>query len=172
MLDTIRRCDQVTWILCTKRPQNFDSRMKAALDKVDASGSWRPTHPIFRWLGGSPPKNVILLASVESPDYKRRIAELLRIPAVCHGLSVEPLLADMRFDPHELLGLKWLIVGCESGPKRRYQTEYEAAARSIIQVSRAAGVEVFHKQMPVNGKVSHEPSDWPEDLRVQEWPSL
>ena len=27
MLDTIRQCDQVTWILCTKRPENFFSRL-------------------------------------------------------------------------------------------------------------------------------------------------
>jgi len=27
MLDTIRQCDQVTWILCTKRPQNWKDRI-------------------------------------------------------------------------------------------------------------------------------------------------
>ena len=67
--------------------------------------------------------------------------------------------------------INWLIVGCESGPQRRNQDGYEACARSAIGQARAAGVPVFHKQMSIRGRVSHDPAEWPSDLRVQEWPT-
>lgn len=31
---------------------------------------------------------------------------------------------------------------------------------------------VFVKQIPLNGRVSHDPSEWPEDLRVRSMPTL
>ena len=37
MLDTIRQCDHVTWILCTKRPENWANRISAAMQWFDKS---------------------------------------------------------------------------------------------------------------------------------------
>ena len=68
----------------------------------------------------------------------------------------------------------WLIIGGESGPGARCHAEYEARARSIIQQAAEASVPAFHKQMPIwTGKkwrVSHDPSEWPADMRVRQWP--
>ncbi len=67
----------------------------------------------------------------------------------------------------------WVIVGSESlGQKAgRFADGYDAAARSIIDQCRANGVPAFHKQMPVNGRVSGDPSEWPADLRVRQFPA-
>lgn len=86
--------------------------------------------------------------------------------------------------------LDWVIVGGESGPKAR---AFDLAwARSIVAQCREAGVPVFVKQLgwrpylelgpgsPNAVKVVHfldlksrkggDMAEWPEDLRVREWP--
>lgn len=65
--------------------------------------------------------------------------------------------------------LDWVIFGCESGPKRR-PCELDWI-RSGVEQCRAAGVAAFVKQVSINGRVSHDPAEWPEDLRVREWPT-
>lgn len=65
-------------------------------------------------------------------------------------------------------GFDWLIIGCESGSGRRpFRNEWAASA---IAECHRRGVPVFVKQIIVDGKVSHDPSKWPRDLRVQEYP--
>lgn len=73
---------------------------------------------------------------------------------------------------HEPSGIDWLILGCESlqGKAGRFAEGYAAAADSLVRQGQAAGVAVFHKQMPVGGLVSGDPQEWPETLRVREWP--
>jgi len=92
-------------------------------------------------------------------------------------------------------GLDWVIVGGESGPGAR---PFDVAwARSAIRQCREAGVACFVKQIGRNPRCTHEerggsevgpggalvpvllvkdgkggdPSEWPEDLRVREFPS-
>jgi protein gp37 len=91
-------------------------------------------------------------------------------------------------------GIHWVIVGGESGPGARpMQVEW---ARSIVKQCKAAGVSVFVKQLGANvniteatapvgprahrvvkGRVSlvdrkgGDPAEWPEDLRVRDFPS-
>ena len=90
---------------------------------------------------------------------------------VLRGIAVYPTThPEYPEQGYPMQPLDWLIVGCESGPNRRNQDGYEACARAAIQQAQAAGVRVFHKQMPIKGRVSHDPSEWPEDLRVREWP--
>jgi protein gp37 len=63
--------------------------------------------------------------------------------------------------------LDWVIVGCETGPGRR-ECKIELVA-DIVRQCKAAGIPVFVKQVSINGKVSHNPAEWPEEVRVQEW---
>jgi len=65
-------------------------------------------------------------------------------------------------------GLDWVIVGAETGPGRR-ECKIEWV-RSIVQQCAAACVPCFVKQIEVNGKISHDMSQCPEDLRVRQWP--
>ncbi len=94
--------------------------------------------------------------------------------------------------------LKWVIVGGESGPgARSCNIEW---TRDIVRQCREAGVKCFVKQMganPMEGSASGncrnpacthpdcgwqrlklrdragaDPAEWPEDLRVQQWPEV
>lgn len=102
------------------------------------------------------------------------------------GLELE----DQRetLEPHECppgfgQSLSWIVVGGESGSGAR---PFDLAwARSVVQQCKAASVPVFVKQIGSNpimepGPISWPCSDpkggnmaeWPEDLRVREWPAV
>lgn len=80
--------------------------------------------------------------------------------------------------------LDWVIVGGESGPGARPCDV--AWIRSIVDQCKAAGVACFVKQlgakpaqfMPYPGRLAlndrkgGDPSEWPADLRVREWPDV
>lgn len=93
----------LNWLLLTKRPELWNDRLEAAAlwahGGPPQEGYWGSC--IEEWLGGDPPLNVWVGASVEDqPNADRRIPELLKIPAVGRFLSLEPLLG-----PVELRGL-------------------------------------------------------------------
>ena len=193
-LDVLRRCPDVVHILCTKRPENFFERMEEVFNHLCADDS-RGTPDEFcawveQWIEGNPPSNIILLTSVENqPLADKRIPELLKIPAACHGLSLEPLLGPVNVATHILSDrdkagfdnqflepiegftdkkIKWCIAGVESGPRRRpCDIDW---IEEIVQDCKTYGCACFVKQMSLNGKVSHDPAEWPEHLRVREWP--
>jgi protein gp37 len=78
-------------------------------------------------------------------------------------------------------GVSWVIVGGESGPGARH---FDLSwARSLVGQCREAGVPVFFKQLgdnpltspgpitwPTTAHHGADPSEWPADLRVQEFP--
>lgn len=127
------------------------------------------------------PRNVYLGTTVEDQTHAdARIPHLLETPAALRFLSVEPMLGpiDLSFDVgtgmgrrDSLLhhGIGFVIIGCESGPRRR-PTEL-AWVRDLIAQCRAAGVPVWIKQLEVGGKVRHRLEEFPEDLRIREWPT-
>jgi protein gp37 len=204
MLDTIRQCDQVEWILCTKRPENFTARLSAVNAWCDGVEDEALCEFTYKWGNGNAPQQITLLTSVENQEQAdKRIPELLKIPAACRGLSLEPLLGPVNlrsgFDGPQMfplgMGIKWLIIGGESGPgARTCNVEW---IRSLVQQGKDAGVATFVKQLGANvvheavvkdanhddaAIVTHPPpklkhpkggdiTEWPEDLRVQEWPS-
>lgn len=146
-----------TFQVLTKRPE----RMRHFMAETWPRSGW--------WANNWPPPNVWLGVSCEDDEaLDARWPALRDTPAAVRFISAEPLLSC--FEPPRSLALDWLILGCESGPGRRNQSAYEGAARTMIQQAQAAAVPVFHKQMPVNGRVSRDPAEWPEDLRVQEFP--
>jgi len=76
-------------------------------------------------------------------------------------------------------GIDWVIIGCESINGRAgrfadgmgtFTNNFMVAAMDIVEQCKAAGVPVFVKQIPINGKVSKNMAEWPEELRVQEKP--
>jgi len=133
------------------------------------------------WLLGMPwpLPNVWLGTSVEDRARKHRIDDLRETPAAVRFLSFEPLLEDLG--EIDLTGIHWVIVGGESGSGARvFQLQW---ARSIIKQCQAAGVPVFMKQVgayATDGRGQLHFSDrkggtmdeWPEDLRVREFPKV
>ena len=111
--------------------------------------------------------------------------------------SLEPMLSGIYPGQNTLKQFGWVVVGCESGPKRRpCKLEW---IQDIVEQCKAAGVPCFVKQVPVpkvpmeareastakympanqydaycerhGWRVSHDPFEWPESLRVQEFPT-
>ncbi len=64
--------------------------------------------------------------------------------------------------------LDWVIVGCESGPGRRY-CEYDWMLQ-VVEDCRSAEVPVFVKQVEINGRVDKDLSHFPPDLQVRQRP--
>lgn len=125
---------------------------------------------------GWPLPNVHLGVSVENQKWASiRIPALLDVEAAVRFLSCEPLLGPVDLTAY-LHGIGWCIVGGESGRGSRPMDE--EWVRRIIADCRDAGVPVFVKQLGsvwaqargADGK-GGEPSYWPEDLRVREFPS-
>jgi protein gp37 len=135
MLDTIRRCDQLQWLLVTKRPELWSTRLREVLDL-----GWKKNtvhSALHIWVADwqarlVPRKNVMVLTSVENQQAAdERIPALLKIPAAQRGLSCEPLLGPVDLasgtgqaifwrnvnDPDRRID--WVIAGGESGPGAR-----------------------------------------------------
>jgi protein gp37 len=114
------------------------------------------------------PKNVIVGVTSENQRWlDERVPDLLQAGVDCRMISAEPLLSELRFP--SMGGIGWVVVGCESGPRRR-ECKIEWV-RSIVQQCKDAGVACFVKQLQIDGKVVHDMSLFPEDLRVRELPN-
>lgn len=153
-LEAIWECQNLNFLLLTKRPELFMPLMWEVLNL----GVPQAMHPwLLEWLDvGHPPSNVWIGVTAEDRKHAdERIPELLEIPAKVRFVSVEPLLEPIHFGavPGSLVSpiyqnrrckVDWVIVGGESGPKRR-----DCGVEAICDVARQcvnAGVPVFVKQ--------------------------
>jgi protein gp37 len=157
--ELVRRTQSLTWIILTKRPQNFRAMLPSD------------------WADGYP--NVWLGVSVENQiEADRRIPILRGTPAALRLLSVEPMLELIELglpqaDAHD--AISWVIVGGESGSNRAMTPDM---ARSIRDQTLSAGVHFFMKQRgsgtagwpPAHTAKGESPEEWPEDLRIQSTP--
>ena len=134
-----------------------------------------------------PLPNIWLGVSAEDQSTAdERIPVLLDTPATIRFVSAEPLLGPIDLERYP--SLDWVIAGGESGHGARPCNT--AWIQSIIEQCRAAGTAVFVKQLgsaPAypreanGGRVGHyvglhdrkggDPAEWPDDLRVREWPT-
>lgn len=119
----IEETPMLDWLLLSKRPENM---LKLA--------PWR----------GAWPANVWAMTSVENQEEaERRLPELLKVPTIVRGLSVEPLLDSVDLSSW-LAEIQWVIVGGESGPNARpMQPDW---ARQLRDQCVNADVPFFFKQ--------------------------
>lgn len=138
LLKIIHDTPNLDWLLLTKRPELFQSRLMGCMKIKGNADIFTWPMMVAAWLGlegiiQEPPPNVWFGVTVE--DQKRadeRIPELLKIPARVRWLSVEPLLevvnlemALQEFQPlnadltRKPAPAQWVVVGGESGSKRR-----------------------------------------------------
>lgn len=172
--DIIRRCPQHTFQILTKRPERIADHLPAD------------------WGEGWP--NVWLGTSVGSQDSAHRIIQLVNAPnARAKFLSLEPLYApinlrdikvkvrDMEF--YVLPAIDWVIVGGESGHsagKYRYRPCEVEWIEKIIQDCKTEGIPVFVKQlgtylsrqMHLQDRHGGDIDEWPEHLRIRQFPNL
>ena len=145
-----------------------------------------------------PLKNVWLGVSAAAQlDADKLVPIVLKCPAAVRFVSAEPLIREVFLQQNWInallcqacgtKALDWVIVGGESGPGARPCDV--AWIRSIVEQCKAAGVPVFVKQLGSNSQEQFggsgalrprlksrnikggDPDEWPEDLRVREWPT-
>jgi protein gp37 len=156
LFELIEATPDLDWLLLTKRPENIVGMTPGDF------GNWPNV-----WIG----------TSVE--DQRRadvRVPHLLRVPAAIHFLSIEPLLGPIdlwRVNEADVASpsvceIDWAIIGGESGPLARPMDL--AWARTLLGQCREAGIVPFVKQLGGHPSKREHPEDWPEDLRVQEFP--
>jgi protein gp37 len=157
------------WLLLTKRPENI-LRLTPGRSRC---ASWpNCNHPDC--VADHTYENVWLGTSIEDRKSLGRVDVLRSVPSRIRFLSVEPLLEDLG--TIDLTGIHWVIVGCESNGKKVGRLPdynngaYWEAADSIRKQCEAAQVAFFHKQGPNGNLVSHDPDDWPTELRIREFP--
>lgn len=183
---TMDATPQHVHMLLTKRPENIRGMWPPCMGYPDDLGGNGQTLSIYR-------PNVWLGTSVSDQEtFDDNIAELL----ACAGcspvlfLSAEPLLGPidlstlaglcrtpfaeihMRCEEPDRAGyapaLQWVITGCESGPKRRpFDQQWDI---DIERQCAKLGTTFFRKQIIVGGRVSTDPTEWPNELRRQEFP--
>lgn len=199
LFDLIRRTPHLDWLLLTKRPEDVVALLERAMACMGVDVDTRNMLSLW-WQDGEPPTNVWLGTTVEDQRAAdERIPLLLETPAAVRFLSVEPLLGPVDLDLAERNHkagetISWVIVGGESGPGARPCDV--SWIRSVVEQCRAAGTPCFVKQLGaqpysaydvINGGVKRgeqrspfalrdrkggDPSEWPEDLRVREFPEV
>ena len=85
-------------------------------------------------------------------------------------LSIEPLLEPLPTLGEHLDGISWVVVGCESGPKRRpCRLEW---VESIVNQCAAAGTKIFIKQLDFSGELVKDFDRFPGPIRIRQWPEV
>lgn len=175
--------------LLTKRPQNIRAMVPP---------HWLTAWPAHVWIGTTvedqrrAEERIPHLLDVPAPVRFLSMEPLLEAVDLsrwlfdgtcrCGSDSEHTPDSDCPYEPRVEDGVEWVIVGGESGPRAR---PFNLAwAHSIVAQCRAAGVACFVKQMgdnpvmepgpitwPCAAHHGADPSEWPEALRVQEFPA-
>jgi protein gp37 len=123
--DVIRRCEHLTWMVLTKRPEDIPDRLPK---------DWGDGYPNV-WLG----------TTITTGRKTERVDLLRKIPARCRFISAEPLLEPLG--DLDLSGFDLLIVGGMSGKnwkENQMDIEWAKQARTLAHKH---GCKFFFKQM-------------------------
>jgi protein gp37 len=116
--------------------------------------------------------NVWLGVSVENQQTAdERIPILAKMPAALKWISVEPMLEGISLiyrDENWHTVFDWVVLGGESGPN--YRSCDIGWLRDAVDQCRKADIPVFVKQLGGWPDTGHELTDFPEDLRIREFP--
>lgn len=156
--EIVRQTPHLDYQILTKRPENIRDRLPA-----DWGRGWSNV-----WLG---------ISAEDQMNANARIPILLRIPAEVHFISAEPLLGPIQLSKFwvntasKLISppIEWVIVGGESGPGCRPMKS--RWARSLLDQCQQGGVAFFMKQMGGYPDKRGKLYQFPEDLRVREFPA-
>ena len=112
------------------------------------------------------------ISAENQTELEKRWRVLSQVPAAHHWWSLEPLLGPLDFSGDVGAGVApaFVAVGPETGPGRRpCRVEW---LQSVVDQCAGAGVACHVKAVPVDGRISHDPAEWPESLRCRQWPEV
>lgn len=184
LLKVVHECQNLDWLLLTKRPQNWNDRIHKAFQQ-DVTGDLDWLSP---WLDGDKPENIWIGVSAGAG-----FSLSLQIPARIHFLSCEPMLRFLDMENVRTAEFDWIIFGGESGSgARALDVDW---IRSGLDFCRRNAIAPFVKQLGarpcvvsdytpsdsrevekvttwLNLRDSHggDMSEWPAELRVREFP--
>lgn len=143
LLNVVLKTPQHTYLLLTKRPERMLQFFKEYLPTSFTSGITFPN----LWAG-------VTAENQEMAD--ERLPILAQIPLMnVRFVSVEPMLGPVDLSAYAEW-LDWVIIGCESGPKRRHISKEDIEL--LVVQCKAMGVPVFLKQMELaDGKIHGTP---------------
>jgi protein gp37 len=134
--------------------------------------SSRTTHVSLDVAGALRNKSFYGLSGEDGRMLGKREAQRELERLASEGVKMVPSHGCNDFDPahgcrgHQNPGVDFVAVGPETGPKRRPCDV--AWIRSVVQQCRDAHVPVHVKALEVDGIISHDPREWPQDLRVRD----
>lgn len=155
LFSLISATPNLDWLLLTKRPENIDT-LWPGIYHPKAQGILQDCPPP----GAKNWPNIWLGTTVEDQEHVERARQLVKVPAIVHFLSCEPLLERIDLhdafyrlvrhanDEHDSVPLEnridWVIAGGESGAGARpMKLDW---ARTIRQQCAEAGVPFLFKQ--------------------------
>ena len=139
----------------------------------------RPEHVLEmfpqKWLD-NPRDDFWLLTSVGDEESAKRLRVAATLPFKVLGISYEPAIGPVNWRKH-LSGFNWLICGGESIGGRKFEPAW---ARDAMTVANEESVPFYMKQVGSHMAKKHglknwrgeDPNEWPEDLRVREFPEV
>lgn len=188
------RCQNLHFQILTKRPENI--RIAWTMRPLMATLFPGCPGPLGRQSQAytRTRKNVTLCYSASNQQtLSYGVPLILECSDLCAtiGISLEPMLGAVNlgsvgegndaFNCIDGLGgpnLGWVIIGCESNGPRvgrlgdfASESDWWDAAADVVRQCADAGVPCFMKQGPRNGRVVHDPDEFPEPCRVREFPA-
>lgn len=141
----------LTWLLLTKRIGNAKDML--------------PFQPLPNaWIGAT---------IVNAEEAERDVPKLLATPAAKRFVSYEPALGPVDWTRYP--GIDWIIVGGESTQGARARPFDVTWGLSTISQARQIGATPFVKQVGsghlTKDRAGADMAEWPEALRVQEFPA-
>lgn len=158
-VDIVSKKSNATYLWLTKRV----SRMCDAVCETSICADWRRTLNSNHYFGFTAENQMWFDTRTEAAAELPNWANM--------WISAEPLLGPIDLEilyDESFDNLKWLVVGCESGPNRRpCKIEW---VESIVEQCRAANVPVFVKQLDLNGKCERDITKFPKHLQIRQVP--
>ena len=146
---------QHTYLLCTKRAERIEE-------------AWTDTAQFRHGITSQVVSRIHLGTTVECQATVKRIDHLLDAPAAMHWVSFEPLLGPVEVPSAYWARLDWIVIGCETGPKRRRcKSQW---VKSLVDQAKATNTPVWIKQFDIGIRVSYDPAEWPEWARLRQLP--
>jgi len=147
------------WQSMADAPQHiYQILTKRAKRMMHAVGAMKGYFPVpHLWSG-------VTVENQQAADGRRD--DFRNTPAAVKFVSYEPALEVVDWTGWEFINQ--IIIGCESGPRRR-PMPLDIAFETVAW-ARENGIAPFVKQLDIDGKVSHNPAEWPEWARVREYP--